>query len=88
MCPLSSVIGDVNGVLQMLDFGADPNMAHPDMSPFASPDVTKESCLLLLERGADPLKKVKGKAAMAHLFSSPNLSDEGIFKCSPRELLL
>jgi hypothetical protein len=75
---MSAVLADVDEVQLMLDFGADPNMSHPDMSPFASPDVTKESCLLLLERGADPLKKVKGKAAMAHLFSSPNLSDEGI----------
>lgn len=63
----------------MLDLGADPNMGHPKMSPFLSRDITKESCLLLLERGADPLKVVKGKAAMAYLF---RVDDEGTFSYS------
>lgn len=62
----------------MLDFGADPNMAHPNLSPFSSLQVTKNSCLLLLERGANPLKDVNGKAALTYLFSNEKLGDEDI----------
>ncbi len=52
-------------------------MTHENMSPFAQPAITKESCLLLLGRGADPLKPVNGRTAVAHLFDSENITDEG-----------
>eukprot|EP00029_Vermamoeba_vermiformis_P001747 TRINITY_DN1194_c0_g1_i3.p1 TRINITY_DN1194_c0_g1~~TRINITY_DN1194_c0_g1_i3.p1 ORF type:complete len:1048 (-),score=156.93 TRINITY_DN1194_c0_g1_i3:104-3247(-) len=77
LSPLASVISNVNEVRKMLDLGADPNLAYENKSPFALSQITKESCLLLLERGADPLKKVNGKAALACLFVS-KMTDEGV----------
>eukprot|EP00029_Vermamoeba_vermiformis_P001748 TRINITY_DN1194_c0_g2_i1.p1 TRINITY_DN1194_c0_g2~~TRINITY_DN1194_c0_g2_i1.p1 ORF type:complete len:1206 (-),score=168.93 TRINITY_DN1194_c0_g2_i1:68-3685(-) len=78
MCPLFSAISNVDQVRKMLDLGADPNGSHEDSSPFALSLVTKESCLLLLERGADPLKKMHEGPAVAKLFELQNLGDEDL----------
>lgn len=60
----------------MLDFGADPNYPEKHVSPFTRFDISKQSAILLLERGADPLKKDHdGQAAMSHLFQK--LGDDG-----------
>lgn len=63
----------------MLYFGADPDMLYDNVTPFAAPLITKDTCMLLLERGADPLKKRNGKAAVAHLFRSEKMTPEGSF---------
>jgi hypothetical protein len=53
----------------LLDYGADPNYPFPNASPLCATGVTKETYLLLLERGADPMKLVKGRPAFWKVLS-------------------
>jgi ankyrin repeat protein len=76
--PLTSVVDNADEVQKMLYFGADPDMLYDNVTPFAAPLITKDTCILLLERGADPLKKRNGKAAVAHLFRSEKMTPEDI----------
>lgn len=70
------MLDNVEQVRLMLDFGADPNYPEDNVSPLTHFKLSKDSCILLLERGADPLKKVDDKAAMSSLF--PIFGDQGM----------
>lgn len=47
----------------LLEYGADPNYPYPNASPLSSKDLTKDTYILLLQYGADPMKLVDGKPA-------------------------
>lgn len=72
---MNSVLNDIDQVRLVLDFGADPNFPDENDSPLRSPKIGKDSCILLLERGADPLKQVDGVAVMSRWFDE--FEDEG-----------